>query len=213
AWALAATPAGATAPAVAVPSTRSWTETGITVRRGDVVAISARGQMHLGTGAIAAMTPAGIPWGAACDRVLGAQSGWIAPGLDCWSLIGRIGTGKPFAVGFGRTFTAPDTGALVLGVNDDYFGDNAGSWSTTIVLRASNAPSTPPPPAAGSSGHATRLLLLLVALAVAALIAGCWWRLRRRRRAPVTREPMIVNPTAAPPPDDVDVNIFEVTIA
>ena len=41
------------------------------------------------------------------------------PGVLGGALIGRIGNGKPFGIGEQTTITAPATGPLYLGVNDD----------------------------------------------------------------------------------------------
>ncbi|HEX5497970.1 MAG TPA: hypothetical protein VFX03_02045, partial [Thermomicrobiales bacterium] len=60
-------------------------------------------------------------------------SNWVTEVAACWSLIGRVGSGAPFAVGFGTSFTATSAGRLYLGVNDDIFGDNVGSWTATVT--------------------------------------------------------------------------------
>lgn len=54
--------------------------------------------------------------------------------------------GTPFAIGDGGTFTIP-TGAneLLLGVNDDIYSDNAGSWSLSITGPAAQTSATPEP--------------------------------------------------------------------
>jgi hypothetical protein len=47
------------------------------------------------------------------------------------ALIGRIGNGAPFAVG-NQTITAPASGVLFLGVNDDQHADNKGNFQVVI---------------------------------------------------------------------------------
>ena len=51
----------------------------------------------------------GIPWGTECRAVargLALTTPWPAPGLSCWSMIGKVGrTGQPFEIGTGTTFT------------------------------------------------------------------------------------------------------------
>ena len=66
------------------------------------------------------------------------------PSAACWEMLGQIGTGAPFAVGYGITFTSSTGGRLYLGVNDNYFGDNSGAWSATVTV-------TTPPPAPTSA--------------------------------------------------------------
>jgi hypothetical protein len=49
-------------------------------------------------------------------------------------LIGKIGAnGTPFEVGDNATITASVSGVLYLGVNDDDYNDNSGSWTATIT--------------------------------------------------------------------------------
>ena len=49
-------------------------------------------------------------------------------------LIGRVGTGAPFAIGSGSTpITMPAAGRLYLGVNDTNTSDNAGAFSVTVI--------------------------------------------------------------------------------
>lgn len=55
---------------------------------------------------------------------------WAAP---CWSLIARIGNGSPFEVGT-STQVVTTAGELYLGVNDNNFSDNSGSWTVRIKL-------------------------------------------------------------------------------
>jgi RHS repeat-associated protein len=58
------------------------------------------------------------------------------PGLACWSLVGRIGAdGTPFDVGSAATINA-SAGELYLGVNDNFYSDNSGSWTVEITAGA-----------------------------------------------------------------------------
>ena len=54
--------------------------------------------------------------------------------LPCASLLGKIGDWGPFEVGRYKKFSAPVSGTLVLGVNDNFFLDNHGSWEATIFV-------------------------------------------------------------------------------
>jgi hypothetical protein len=61
------------------------------------------------------------------------SSRFPAPELPCWSLIGRIGHGRPFEVGTSILITAT-TGRLYLGVNDNSFSANTGIWAVNIKI-------------------------------------------------------------------------------
>ena len=51
------------------------------------------------------------------------------------TLIARIGNGSPFAVGERRTISrSPTSGYLMLGVNDDYLGDNSGEYRVSVTI-------------------------------------------------------------------------------
>jgi len=51
------------------------------------------------------------------------------------ALIARVGNGAPFAIGPNtpQPVTMPANGQLSLGVNDDQFADNSGTYSVTIT--------------------------------------------------------------------------------
>jgi hypothetical protein len=60
---------------------------------------------------------------------------FLAPGLNCWSLVGRIGTtGVIFFVGTSQTMPAPDSGELYLAFNDDYYPNNSGDFVAMITV-------------------------------------------------------------------------------
>jgi hypothetical protein len=59
---------------------------------------------------------------------------FLAPGLNCWSLVGRIGTTGPiFFVGTSLTMPAPSSGELYLAFNDDYYPNNSGDFVAMIT--------------------------------------------------------------------------------
>jgi hypothetical protein len=111
--------------AIAVPANQPWTATNRTVRKGQTVSFSATGQIQLSTdtndiadanGSKQARYAANAP----LKNVLAG------------ALIGRIGTnGTPFPVGQ-QTLTMPASGVLYLGVNDDGFPDNQGTFQVVI---------------------------------------------------------------------------------
>jgi len=55
-----------------------------------------------------------------------APSGWLAPGLPKFSLVGRIGNGPPFFIGENNHVTLARNGTLFIGLNDclGCYGDN-----------------------------------------------------------------------------------------
>jgi hypothetical protein len=56
-----------------------------------------------------------------------------APGA---SLIGRIGNGAPFAIGWNpNPIRMPASGRLYLGINDDQVGDNTGEFNVSIRMQ------------------------------------------------------------------------------
>jgi hypothetical protein len=60
---------------------------------------------------------------------------FLAPGLSCWSLVGRIGTtGVIFPVGTSLTMPAPYSGELYLAFNDDYYPNNSGDFVAMITM-------------------------------------------------------------------------------
>ena len=64
-----------------------------------------------------------------------AASSYQFPSLPCYSLVGQIGNGTPFLVGKSlKDYMSTSSGELYLGVNDDYYPDNTGSWTATICL-------------------------------------------------------------------------------
>jgi hypothetical protein len=68
----------------------------------------------------------------------GAQLRFIAPKLNCWSPVGRIGDGPIFEVGSSlNNFIAQSSGELFLGVNDAVggFANNTGQWNAEITVR------------------------------------------------------------------------------
>jgi hypothetical protein len=70
--------------------------------------------------------PNGVPYVVCSEQGLGPAP---APGLNCVSLIGKVGLrGKPFEVGTWLRTTTSTGGELYLGVNDVKFSDNTGSW-------------------------------------------------------------------------------------
>ena len=116
---------------VAVQARQPWTDTTVEVRAGESVTISATGTIQTNlAGAMA--TPVGsMP---DCSVAGPVPLPFVAPELPCWSMLGRIGaSGRAFEVGSNKRFKADASGELYLGVNDNFFEDNTGSWRASIV--------------------------------------------------------------------------------
>lgn len=127
---------------VAVPAGQPWTDSGISLPAGSV-SLKASGVINVSSGDPQfSETPAGDgPADPTCVAGPGAYSGsWTAPGLPCWSLIGRIGNGAPFYVGNSYQAVIKNPGELYLGVDDETaaFGDNSGSWSVQASWTSSS---------------------------------------------------------------------------
>ena len=117
----------------AVPGSQEWTDTGIAVRAGDQLTITASGEIYVGATS-ASEGPAGNPGCTPAASYPAQSAQFPAPDLTCWSLIARIGAGAPFAVGSPAQL-AGTSGDLYLGVNADSFTGNSGTWSVTITVR------------------------------------------------------------------------------
>jgi PA-IL-like protein len=126
---LPATVVGPNGGSIAVPANQQWVPTGLTVRKGDQLTITATGEVQLSTDSSDTANPSGS------TKARYAQNAPL-PATLAGALIGRIGNGKPFGIGSNATFMAPDTGQLFLGVNDDGMGDNQGAFQVTIQRRA-----------------------------------------------------------------------------
>jgi hypothetical protein len=116
-------PANIPAGAIQVDGARAWTDTGLTVRKGDRLGFSTTGQVAIRPGAL--VTPDG-----SSERDNGAP----VPVLGVGGLIARVGTGRPFPIGSNSTLiTMPANGKLYLGINDTGLSDNSGAFIVTIV--------------------------------------------------------------------------------
>ena len=134
-----AQPAGRSAPSrVTVRADQPWTDTGIDLKMGDQVTVIANGVVQLSSNErLARVSPAGLManCGAAASLYGRPAGAFPAPNLPCWSLLGRIGTGRMLMeIGTSATFAAAAGGRLYLGPNDDSFGDNSGSWIAVITV-------------------------------------------------------------------------------
>ena len=120
-----AEPAGPPAGTIRVAANQAWTDTGITVNRGDRVAFRASGQIHYGRAGDQTATPDG-----GVDR----RANTPDPTVPVGALIGRIGDGAPFAIGTqSQPLPMNASGRLMLGVNDTDLSDNSGSFNVVVT--------------------------------------------------------------------------------
>ncbi len=115
-----------------VPANSRGTDTGIDLRAGEQVTITATGNIIAGRRA-GSVSPNGGRAG--FGAVLGA---YPVPDAGVGALIGYIRTtnnqaSQPFLVGSQQTITAQVDGRLILLINDDNVNDNSGSFSVRIV--------------------------------------------------------------------------------
>jgi hypothetical protein len=111
---------------VVAPS--GWTDTGVDVPTGATVEIAdLSGLIYTSDGPNDFFTAAGAP------SCVADGSGSLLPGALCNSLVGRIG-GSTFAVGLHGTVTGLPAGRLELASNDDFFADNRGTWTISVVI-------------------------------------------------------------------------------
>lgn len=124
-------PAGNAAPvtqSIRVNSQQRWTDGVIDVRAGDVITFESNGSIVMSGNAADTAGPAGSTAGRrAPDAPILHQ---LAGGL-----VARIGNYGPIWVGDRRTLTAPVSGRLYLGVNDDHLADNRGEFTVAVGVQ------------------------------------------------------------------------------
>jgi hypothetical protein len=118
----AGTAAGGT---IIVPANRQWTPTGIRVTQGEVLRFASSGEVHFSGNAADRAGVAGSP----DHKFVGGSP---LPNALAGALIGRIDNGLPFGIGDQTTITAPASGLLYLGTNDDIVTDNSGQFQVII---------------------------------------------------------------------------------
>ena len=112
-------------------ASNGWTNSGLVVRRGQRLRISASGRVSLGTNRYA--TPDGLPNIPDRDKLMRNQ--------PTGGLIAVIGDDNDdfIFVGRGRDFVAQRDGVLFLGVNEGNLGDNSGNFDVVIEAEASGS--------------------------------------------------------------------------
>jgi len=110
---------------VRVEANQAWTDTGITVKKGDRLSFRASGQISFGQSAGQTATPDG--------NGSVRQPNYPVPVMPVGGLIAKVGNAAPFPIGSNtQPIVMPADGRLMLGVNDNELGDNSGFFSVII---------------------------------------------------------------------------------
>jgi len=122
------TAATAATQAVRVNAQQRWTDGMLDVIAGDTLTFDASGSITMSSDATDTASPAGSTKGrTAPDAPVLKQ---LAGGL-----IMRIDSYGPIFIGGRKTMTAPVSGRIYLGVNDDHLPDNRGEFTVTVSVR------------------------------------------------------------------------------
>jgi len=128
--AVATSGVAATGAGLLVPANTAWTDTGIDVRAGSTVSFRPSGQIQIAMGTGPELTAG--PDGSGAYG--GPRTGLPVAAMPVGGLIAKVGNGAPFPIGSNtQPIRMPANGRLFLGINDDNFGDNTGSFAVQIV--------------------------------------------------------------------------------
>lgn len=113
---------------IPVDAASEWTDTGITVRAGDMLSFVTSGQVKFGLGDEQVASP---------DGNTGVRRNtYPVPAMSVGGLIGKVGRSAAFPIGANQNpIRMPANGRLLLGVNDDQRGDNSGAFYVVINRR------------------------------------------------------------------------------
>lgn len=114
----------APAQAVIVDARQQWTDTGVFVRAGEIITLQAEGTIVMSDPSDTA-SPAGS------HRQRYAKNAPLRDSL-AGALLVRVGNSQARFEGDRFSFTAPVSGQLQLGINDDHMADNSGQYRVTI---------------------------------------------------------------------------------
>ena len=119
---------GAGAQSVRANAQQRWTDSSIVVRAGDTLTFDASGVITMSDDNRDTATPAGSTKGRTAPDapVLKQLAGGLVMMIDDYG---------PIFVGARRSLTAPVSGRVYLGVNDDHLPDNSGEFRVTVGVR------------------------------------------------------------------------------
>lgn len=132
-------PSASTQAPIVIPARNMWTDTGITLSKGQSVEITATGSVNIaadGDGASKWVGPDG--WGNTPTwySPTGARHQYLYETDSLGALRAKIGDGLPFKIGSYHKFVSPSSGVLFLGVEDtvdkSLYMDNRGTFSCVI---------------------------------------------------------------------------------
>ena|SRR5438067_441282 len=127
--AVATSGVGAAAGTITVPASQAWTDTGITVKKGDRLSFTTTGQITIASGS----NPEFVATPDGAGNYSGSRTGYPVPAMAIGGLIAKVNNGSPFPIGSNtQPITMPSDGRLYLGVNDTQVSDNSGAFSVTI---------------------------------------------------------------------------------
>jgi PA-IL-like protein len=111
--------------AVRVEANQPWTSTGIAVKKGDRIAFRTTGEISFGRSQGQTAGPDGN----------GSSNGaFPVAAMPVGGLIGKVGNSSPFSIGSNsQPIVMPADGILMLGVNDNEYGDNGGFFSVVVT--------------------------------------------------------------------------------
>lgn len=108
---------------IRVPANAGWINTGMRVKRGELISFNATGEVQLSDNRTDRARSAGV------GRV---ANGAPLPTVNAGALIGRVGNSQAFGIGDQASVPMPFDGILYLAVNDDERSDNAGEFIVSM---------------------------------------------------------------------------------
>jgi hypothetical protein len=112
---------------ISVVASQPWTDSSITVRQGEYIRLDVTRAINIREGGDAVTAD-----GEAGNRA--RQRGLPVSIMPTGGLIGRVGSGQPFAIGTApQPIRMPASGRLWLGINDLDFGDNSGHFRVVVT--------------------------------------------------------------------------------
>jgi PA-IL-like protein len=127
---VASNPAPAPPGSIAVNGNQPWTDTGINVKKGDLISFAATGQVRVASGD----SPDVVADPNGANNFPAPRNNYPLPTMAVGGLIAKVGNDKAFGIGtLTHAISMPDNGRLYLGVNDDGFGDNSGAFYVRIT--------------------------------------------------------------------------------
>ena len=126
---VAGSPVATSGNSIRVEGNQPWTDTGVTVRAGDMITFDAQGTVRLSNSRNDIAGAAGTLSGR-------REANAPLPNQVAGALIARIGSSPPLFIGNRQTVRAPFGGRLYLGVNDDYLEDNTGDFQVSVTVQS-----------------------------------------------------------------------------